>query len=179
MSIQRTDSPAFIRLVARWGCILVTVFTLWPVLAASAEKRVIGWIEKVSLEEGLVIDAKVDTGAEYSSINITNHELFKIQGQPWIRFILAEPEGGNVTIERRIVRYAKVKRKGYRAQVRPVVELSFCLGQISKSVQVNLVDRSQFEYRMLVGRSFLAGDFIVDPAIKFTTQPTCSKKANQ
>ena len=162
----------------RWGCILVLVFTLLVPLTAIADvKRVIGWVEKVSLEDGLIMDAKIDTGAKHSSLNIKDHELFKKKGKPWIRFTLAGSDGRKINVERRIIRYAEVKRKGYRSQVRPVVELSYCLGDITKIVEVNLVDRSKFDYQMLVGRSFLMGNYIVDPSIKYTMEPACSKKS--
>ena len=178
MSIDYPENTSLYYKISWPGCFLVLAFTLWASLPVNAaEKRVVGWIEKVSLEDGLIMEAKIDTGAKHSSINIKDHELFKKKGKPWIRFTLAGPNGGKVKIERQIIRYAKVKRKGYRAQVRPVVELAYCLGDITKTVQVNLVDRSKFDYQMLVGRSFLKGDFVVDPSIKYSLEPACSRKS--
>jgi hypothetical protein len=47
------------------------------------------------------------------------------------------------------------------------------LGDFYREAEVNLVDRSGFNYQMLIGRSFLAGNLIVDPSIKYTTKPIC------
>jgi hypothetical protein len=51
--------------------------------------------------------------------------------------------------------------------------LRICVGGISKEVEVSLVDRSNYEHPLLIGRSFLAGDLIVDPGATFSVSPTC------
>ena len=58
---------------------------------------------------------------------------------------------------------------------RPVVDLELCLGDVKRTVEVNLVDRSSFNYPLLVGskalREFKAA---VNPAKKFTAgKPDC------
>ena len=72
-----------------------------------------------------------------------------------------------------MLRVAKVKRHAGKAQERPVVRLGICVGDVLKEVEVNLVDRSRFEYRLLVGRSYLANDFLIDPGARYKTSPTC------
>ncbi len=47
-------------------------------------------------------------------------------------------------------------------EVRPRVALALDLGGVVKRVRVSLRDRSQMDYKLLVGRDFLAGDFVVD-----------------
>jgi hypothetical protein len=44
-----------------------------------------------------------------------------------------------------------------------VVETTLRLGGIEKKIEVSLVDRGPMLCRMLVGRTALAGDFIVAP----------------
>jgi hypothetical protein len=46
--------------------------------------------------------------------------------------------------------------------VRPRVTLELELGGVAKRVRVSLRDRSRMDYKLLVGRDFLAGDFLVD-----------------
>ena len=41
------------------------------------------------------------------------------------------------------------------------------LGDTTRSIEIGLVDRRRMLYRMLLGRSALAGAFVVDPARRF------------
>jgi hypothetical protein len=41
------------------------------------------------------------------------------------------------------------------------------LGGVERRIEVGLVDRSDMLYRMLLGRSALAGSFIVDPGRRY------------
>ena len=51
--------------------------------------------------------------------------------------------------------------------------LGVCLGSVQRTVEVNVVDRSGFDYPVLIGRSFLAGIFVVDPGERFLLTPDC------
>jgi hypothetical protein len=146
---------------------------------SAAQKKVVGWIEKVRIYPGgLTIRAKLDSGAEYSSLHATNLTEFARDGRRWVRFDVDNREGGRVTIERPLLRKATIKRHFHKAQKRPVVKIGVCLGRIYKETEVNLVDRSGFNYRMLIGRKFMAGAVIIDPAVQYTIEPECSEPAN-
>ena len=43
---------------------------------------------------------------------------------------------------------------------------------------MNLVDRSGFQYRMLIGRKFMEGAVIIDPSAKYTVEPECKEAAS-
>ncbi|UCD82655.1 MAG: ATP-dependent zinc protease, partial [Desulfobacterales bacterium] len=58
---------------------------------------------------------------------------------------------------------------------RPVIRIGICLEKVYKEVEVNLVNRSKFNYQMLIGRSFLEGEFAVDPAKTLTIKTDCRK----
>ena len=92
-----------------------------------------------------------------------------------MRFDVIRGDGEKVTLERKIQRVALIKRKGAGSQKRPVVILGICLGNHFKHVEVNLVDRSNFLYPMLIGRSFMEGSLIVDPSSKYVTKPKCKE----
>jgi hypothetical protein len=144
----------------------------------AGQKKVVGWIEKVRIYPGgLTIRAKLDTGADNSSLDAANITEFVRDGRPWVRFDLDNHEGERVTIERPLVREANIKRHFHKAQKRPVVKIGVCLGRIYKETEVNLVDRTGFNYRMLIGRKFMAGAVIIDPAVKYTIEPHCSEPA--
>ena len=50
--------------------------------AAAGEKKVVGWIEKVRIYPGnFVVHAKLDSGAEYSSLDAANLTEFDRDGK--------------------------------------------------------------------------------------------------
>ena len=76
--------------------------------------------------------------------------------------------------EKLLKRFVEIKRKGTRAsQKRPAILLDICLGKVSNLTEVNLVNRSNFDYQLLIGRSFLHGTFIVDVDLSYTSDPRC------
>lgn len=141
---------------------------------AAQGKQVVGWLEKVCIYPGnLVVIAKLDTGAKNSSLNASNITEFTRNREQWVQFHVTSRYSKTVTIERKVHRMAKIKRHGGRVQPRYSIHLGICLGDFCREAEVNLVDRSGFNYQMLIGRSFLAGNLIVDPSIKYTTKPIC------
>jgi hypothetical protein len=147
--------------------------------APAAEKTIVGWIEKVRIYPGnFLVHAKLDSGAEYSSLDASNMQEFERDGKQWVRFDLAEQrEGSKITIERPLLRWAPIKRHNQEPQRRPVIKLGVCLGSIYKETEVNLIDRQNYSYRMLIGRKFMEGAVIIDPSAKYTVEPTCKGSA--
>jgi hypothetical protein len=140
----------------------------------AADKKVVGWIEKVRIYPGnFLVHAKLDSGAEYSSLDAANLTEFDRDGKRWVRFDLPQGEGAKVTIERLLLRTATIKRHFLGSQKRPVVKIGVCLGNIYKETEVNLVDRTGFNYRMLLGRKFMEGVVIIDPSAQYTIEPEC------
>ena len=144
--------------------------------AAAGEKTVMGWIEKVRIYPGnFIVHAKLDSGAEYCSLDAANLTEFDRNGEPWVRFDLTERDGQKITIERPLLRTATIKRHYLKSQKRPVIKLGVCLGNIYKETEVNLVNRTGFQYRMLIGRKFMEGAVIIDPSAKYTVEPECKE----
>ena len=56
----------------------------------------------------------------------------------------------------------KVKSSNGTYQSRYVVQLNIKLGSIEKLTDVTLTDRSTMNYTVLLGRKFLANDFLID-----------------
>ena len=110
------------------------------------------------------LEAKLDSGAENSSLHVERQRFFRRDGKRWVRFTIEGESGRRVALERRVVRSAAIKRHNGRSDIRPVVEMKICLGSVTRKVEVNLVDRSRFEYSILIGRSFLAGEYLIDSA---------------
>lgn len=164
-------------------CLLLLLCLLFPFKDAAAqgrEKTVCGWLERVQVFPGdLVFRAKMDTGAKHSSLNASPIVEFEKDGETWVQFVIRDRNGRKLKMERPLVRTAEIKlrSKQKRTQERPVIHLGICLGSTYKEVEVNLVDRSNFNYQMLIGRSYLSGDFFVDAAKIFMLKPNCRIEA--
>ncbi len=158
--------------------LLVAGFVLLvaPAVADPPEQRdLVGWVERVYLADvGFELKAKLDTGAETSSLDAVDIRRFRRRGESWVRFTVEDPESGDeVRLERPLVRRVWIKRHGAESQRRPVVELTFCLGEHERQVEFSLIDRSHFIYPVLLGRSALAGIAVVDPHETFIHDPDC------
>ncbi len=142
--------------------------------ALGGGKMIVGWLEKVQVSPGnLLIRAKLDTGAKTCSLTALNIVEFMRNGEPWVRFDVVDKSRQRTTLEQKVHRVTRIKRHGGEPQKRVVIRLSVCLGSLLKEAEVTLVDRTEFNYPMLLGRSFLAGSFVVDPSAKFTTKYRC------
>ncbi len=140
----------------------------------ASEKVSAGWIEKAVLyPDGIILHAKLDTGAETTSINATNPEFFERDNRRWTRFSITNRDNKSVTIEAKIIREANIKRHFGEKQVRPVVMLDLCIGDVRKKEEVNLVDRSNLKYQLLIGRNFLKSDILIDSGSTYILSPDC------
>jgi hypothetical protein len=160
---------------------LLTLLAL-PVMAA--EPTIYGRYEYIGVSEiGKTLTAKMDTGALTASLSAKDIEQFTRDGEDWVRFRLATKEGDGKVYEHKIARMSKIKSRadedeeGDVASVakRPVIELDMCLGGIQRTIEVNLADRSNFNYPLLIGARALR-DFgaAVNPARRFTAgKPNC------
>jgi hypothetical protein len=144
------------------------------VAPSNKDLLVAGWIENVSIFPGnLKIKAKLDTGAKNSSLNAKDIKEFERDGEKWVGFKLKNWKGRTEKFEARVIRTATIKQHETESVTRPVIRLGICLGNIYKEVEVNLQDRSKFNYQMLIGRSYLRKSILIDSSVTFTIQPDC------
>lgn len=125
---------------------------------------VVGEIENVHIDPpDLVFPARIDTGAEGTSVHATEITPFERDGERWIRFNLRDPRTGkSATLERKEAGRVRVKKLDDSVDRRAVVIMTLTLGKISQATEVSLTDRSNFEFPLLVGRNFLKGVAVVD-----------------
>ena len=136
---------------------------------------ILGWIEAVELAPGgLVIEAKLDTGADNSSLNAPDYEEFKKDGDTWVRFTVTNSDDEAATFEKPLHRTARI-RSASGTDRRPVVKMEICLGGVVREAQVNLADRSDLSYQMLIGRSFMKDHILVDSGNKHVGEPVCER----
>ena len=156
------------------------------VLGAPVEKTIYGLNEYVWLSDfPTQVAAKLDTGAKTASLSARDIQRFKRDGETWVRFRLAVDGADDQVFEHPLARISKIKRragdydpeedeKTYTA--RPVIELDLCMGKARRSVEVNLTDRSAFQYPLLIGSDALERfDALIDPSLKYSVgKPDCT-----
>ena len=133
-----------------------------PVMAA--EPTVYGRYEYIQLPEiGETFKAKMDTGALTASLSARDIETFTRDGDEWVRFRLSGKDVSNKVYEHKVSRISKIKSRADEDEEndetsvakRPVIDLEMCLGNIKRTVEVNLTDRSSFNYPLLIGAKAL------------------------
>lgn len=156
-------------------------------IAQNQQQIIMGWVENVFIE---VIDAKMkaklDTGATTSSMRA---EVLKVirppakagdkKPQRRVVFQIEDADGNVSTLERKLVRFVRIKDKKGGLQRRPVIDMEFCVAGRPLKAEVNLAPRKDFVYPVLVGRNMLReGGIIVDPARTFTAHARCPQMKN-
>jgi hypothetical protein len=155
--------------------------------AMANQPQIYGLHEQVSLHElALELPAKLDTGAETASLSAKNIEMFKRDGGEWVRFQLGMENAKQAQIiEKPLTRMSYIKRRAddrkpgdkqlYTA--RPVIEMDICVGDELKNIEVNLTDRSAFEFPLLIGSSALKEfNAAVSPGVRYSAgQPSCTQ----
>lgn len=145
------------------------IFLVGLVPAVAGQQYIYGWLEEVKLKEaGVVMEAKLDTGADNSSVHAPDAESFEKDGKTWVRFTLQGIDGKPVEKTLPLVRQTSIRRHGREPAIRYVVRMTLQIGEVDREVEVNLADRENFDYPLLIGRSFLEGRILVDSARAFT-----------
>lgn len=165
-------------------CALATLLAS-PVFAQ--EKTTVGWVEKVMLQDvGMTVSAKLDTGAKTSSIDAEIIDIAKTTkthtdhtGEKVV-FTVGSDDAteSKKTFEREIVRYVRIKKKGGGYIRRPVIEMTFCIGDRLITEEVNLANRENFIYPVLIGRNMMQhAGLVIDASRRFISKPACKPKA--
>jgi hypothetical protein len=162
----------------RSACALALLLSGMFLAPPSHATETVGWVEHVRIYPGnLLVEARIDTGAELSSLHCDCITPLDRNGEKWVNFVVETSEGQPVLMEQRVQRIAKIKRHFGEVQERMVIKLGVCLGTTYKETEVTLVDRSGLTYPMLVGRDFLGENFLVGPSASYKIKPQCSGPA--
>jgi hypothetical protein len=147
--------------------------------SAAHDLIILGWAETVYLPDpGLELKAKMDSGAETSSLDARIVKKFRQQGKRWVRFALTDPVTGeeHVMVRERVRTISVIQHEGDN-QVRPTVMIQVCVADRLLEIEVSLVDRREFSYRLLLGRRALKSVALVDPGNTYLTRPQCNMAA--
>lgn len=136
-------------------------------------KVIVGEVEKFYLAgAGLIYDARIDSGAETSSVDARNITRFERDGNNWVRFDVPMPDTDDfVTIEREISRRVKIIQSSTdESERRVVVELQFMIGNHRQQAEFTLTNRQHLSHSVLVGRNILRDVMLIDVGKEFATQ---------
>lgn len=125
----------------------------------------IGGIEWVGIEPGgMVLEARIDTGAQTSSIHAEDIRLIEKDGRRWVKFSLIDPVSNQKrSVERPLKRRIAVKQTDQKEkESRYVVRMWVSLGDVRLLVDISLSDRDNFDFPVLIGRNMLMDNFVVD-----------------
>ena len=165
------------RILTQAGIFALAMLAATPAAAAASTRDlvILGWVETVYLTEpGIKLKAKVDSGAETSSLDARIIKKFRQHGKRWVRFVLVDPMSGEefVLVRERVRTIGVVQHDGGN-QLRPTVTLQVCVADRLLDIEFSLVDRSEFSYRLLLGRRALKTFALIDPGNTYLTQPRC------
>lgn len=133
---------------------------------------VLGWREWLALPAlGIpCIKAKVDTGARTSTLHAFYVDTFRRQGQLHARFGVHPVQHRSdivVHAEAPVVDRRKVSDSGGHREERYVIHTRVALGQREWPIELTLTNRETMLFRMLLGRTAIAGNAVVDPGQSF------------
>lgn len=158
--------------------------------SAHEEKVLIGQHAHATVIEGdLEYLARIDTGAGISSLHALNISIqsgksliFAKKIEPWkgspvfekienesygrdigsiVEFDTLNEKGEQRHLSAPVIKVTKVKN-AQGNEYRYVIRLGIKYRDITKYKEVNLRDRSEMRYKLLLGRNWLADDFLVD-----------------
>jgi hypothetical protein len=131
----------------------------------------LGWREWLSLPRlGIVaVRAKVDTGARSSALHVLDQEVFVREGREFVRFLLDTGVAGQAPqpAEAPVLDRRPVTDSGGHTTQRVFIQTRLRLAGLEWDAEVNLTHRRNMLFPMLLGRTSLAGRFLVDPASSF------------
>ncbi len=146
---------------------------LWAGEKMMSQLPVIGAVETLTLvKEKLHFPARIDTGAQSSSLSAVGIQPFERDGKQWLRFQVKDPATNKlVELTRPLEGKVKIKQHGAAAAERFVVVLRVAIGPVERKCKFSLLDRSDYEYPALVGRNFLSGKALVDVSREHIVHP--------
>ena len=179
--------PAQLIQVLATSVISAIIFASGSALAGSHETpradsrpiTIVGHLENAAVVlhglTALTMKAKMDTGADMTSIHAVNIEHYTKNGDAWVRFTV-EAGGRSVVLRRRLVGTVGVRRAGTAVVERPVVMVGICIAGYYGLIQVNLTDRSKMSSPLLVGPTLHGTrQTAIDSAKTYLGSPVCPR----
>lgn len=122
-------------------------------------------------DHNLILPARIDSGANTSSLHAVNLQEFERDGETWLRFETHyQAEGADqprvIPIEAPLVRQVRI-RQASGSEQRPVVRLPMRLAHRTESVEFTLTDRGEMTFPVLLGRRYMMDLAVIDVAREY------------
>ena len=136
---------------------------------APPERIFLGWREWVALPGlGLPwVRAKVDSGARSCALHVDAHWRFIEGGAPWVGFRVAPGTGVPIESIAPVLEEREVTDSGGHRSRRVFLRTTMRLAGMEREIDINLSDRRGMRFPMLLGRTAMAGEYMVDPSRSF------------
>ncbi len=130
--------------------------------------EVIGNFETISLDEFNVshLQAKIDTGAVYSSLHCSN--IKKIDDET-VEFSIFDL---NKTIKKKIEKTVMIKSSNGLQEQRFIISTMIILNQQTYPILFTLANRETMNHKVLIGTNFLKNRFLIDVSKKQKAEPS-------
>ena len=138
-----------------------------------AENKVsLGWREWIALPELDIkrIKAKVDTGARTSCLHTFRTEPYTQDGERRVRFWVHPVQNDMhqvVECDAKVLDERDVSDSGGHKELRLMVETTLVLGDQSWPIEMTLTNRDSMQFRMLLGRTAMAGRAVIHPEASY------------
>jgi len=168
-------APILAALAAFGACAIAPARAADDAEGVRGDPVILGYLENVRVGNlGLSMKGKLDTGADTSSVYARDMEVYERRdGDHWVKFRLIGKDGRSIRYDQNVRRFVRIKDKRGGRIRRPVIHLPLCVGGKRGVAEINLADRSNFEYDILVGREFLANRIVVDSGKTFESSASC------
>ncbi|MDN4502401.1 RimK/LysX family protein [Alteromonadaceae bacterium BrNp21-10] len=116
------------------------------------------------------LEARIDTGAQTSSLHVDNIEEFEKDGKLYIRYDIHPDvhDVSKIVARKSLVKSIRsIKSSNGQKENRYVIDTDMVIGAMEWEIEVTLTDRSNMSYLMLVGREAMVGRLVVDPELNF------------
>ena len=135
-------------------------------------KAQLGWREWVGLPDlGIErIKAKVDTGARTSCLHAYRVEPYTENGERRVRFWVHPVQNDlhhSIECDARVLDERTVSDSGGHKEERLVIETTLVVGDLSWPVEMTLTNRDSMRFRMLLGRTAMAGRAEIYPEASY------------
>ncbi|WP_434361528.1 RimK/LysX family protein [Parasalinivibrio latis] len=161
----------FALLVLLGATTIASTHTVWAqtdIQPTCGNKTIVGPIEDITIKPlDITIPARIDTGATVTSLHAThihveNGEKNPRKNRGKIIDFTTEDEKGRPVEMRAVIEDVHKIRNAQGVEHRYSVKLRLGYEGNYKYVDVNLRDRHKMKYKLLIGRDWLAGDYLVD-----------------
>jgi len=135
------------------------------------ELPLIGWREWLALPQLdlRALKAKIDTGARSSSMHVDSIEEYQRDGATWLRFLVATGRRGAASVQCEAPAFDRrdVTDSGGHVTSRWFIRTVVRLAGVEWESEINLTNRRNMLFPMLLGRTALRSRFRVDPQLSF------------